>query len=136
MTVPTGIDSMSAISAYENSSTSRNHTASRKTAGSASSAACRSGQGLAKKDRFRRVGVDRRDASPLDAAGGAFDRVAVDVDVFPREIARAVARRVVEDGEQPRTKVRAGRELLRGAKGLEIGFLHQIFGVGRPMCEP
>ena len=39
MTVPIGIDSIAAISAYENSSTSRNHTAWRNASGSASIAA-------------------------------------------------------------------------------------------------
>ncbi len=56
-----------------------------------------------------------RDAGPIDDLG-AFDGVAVDVDVFARQVARAVAGRVVEDGEQPRAQVRARRQSCSAAR--------------------
>ena len=48
ITVPIGTPSTSAISAYDNSSTSRSHTACRKAGGNASSAACKSASSVAR----------------------------------------------------------------------------------------
>src|SRR5687767_7934594 len=48
ITVPIGMPTMPAISAYVNSSTSRSHTASRNASGSVSSAACRSSRTVAR----------------------------------------------------------------------------------------
>jgi hypothetical protein len=55
--------------------------------------------------------------------------------VLARAIARPVAGRVVENGEEPGTKVRARLELVGGAERLQIGFLDQILGVGGPVRQ-
>src|SRR4029450_984603 len=94
MTVPIGMSSISAISAYENSSTSRNQTACRKPGGRASSASCSAGRGV---------------------AGGG-----VAVDDGASAIAGPVLRSVVKDSEEPRPQIRTRLELVGRAKGLQI----------------
>ena len=136
MTVPTGIDSISAISAYENSSTSRNQTAWRNASGSASIAAWSSGASVSRSSSVSGVSAAPAEARPAAARRRPVHDLAVDRHRVARAVAGAVPGGVVEDREQPGPQVRARLEAIRGAKRLEIGFLHQILGVRRHAGQP
>ena len=122
----------SAISAYENSSTSRNHTACRKASGNSSMAACSSGR-QASRPSSSASGVGTGAAPPVRGRRPAPDRPSSlsTVTRVARAIPRAIPRGVVKDGEQPGPQIRSRLEAVGGTKRLEIRVLHQIFGIGR-----
>ena len=70
---------------------------------------------------------------PSRRVGGALDGVAVDGDPLAGAVPRAVARAVVEDGEQPGPQIRSRLEAVRRAERFEICVLHEVFGIrGHP----
>ncbi len=119
--------SISAISAYVNSSTSRSQTASRKTSGSASSATCRSSRTVARSRICS--GVSRAAGPPPSRRG--LDARAVNLHRVACRVAPPVPPRVHQDRIQPRLQVRAWREPVRKPQRLDEGVLDQILGVGR-----
>jgi len=88
-------------------------------------------QRLAQQERFRSLG-----GSLKRLIAGAFDGFAVDVYVVPNAVAQTVARRVVEDGEQPGPEVGARLEGIFCAERLEHRLLDQIFGIRRHPGQP
>ena len=70
-------------------------------------------------------------APTVGGVGRLVDDLAVDRHGVARAVAGAVPRGVVEDREQPRPQIGARLEAVRGAKRLQISFLHEIFGIGR-----
>ena len=130
MTVPIGTSIIRAISAYENSSTSRSQTA------------CRNAVGQ-RIERCLEIGVERRAREQLlrrlmlsGHVLGLFHHFAVDLNRVPTVMPPHVSERVVKDREQPRLQVRAPFELPGRPERFEKRVLHQVLGVGRPPCQP
>ena len=133
ITVPIGTSSIFAISAYENSSTSRIQTAWRNTSGNSSSAARRSPSSVFLSRSCS--GVSLAD-EPSAVGFGLFEAGAVDFDRFPTRVADPIPPRVVQDRREPGSQVRAGLELVRKAERLDERVLHQIFGIGPVPGQP
>ena len=134
ITVPIGTSSIFAISAYENSSTSRIQTAWRNTSGNSSSAARRSASsvfraGVARASRSRRTLC----RSPRPLRGGSCRHRP---GRLPPRVPDPIPPRVVQDRREPGSEVRAGLELVREAQRLDERILHQVFGIGPVPGQP
>ena len=135
ITVPIGTSSILAISAYENSSTSRNQTAWRKMSGNSSSAARRSASSVFRSRSCS--GVSPR-CEPSARRLGLFEARAVDLDCgrLASGVPKAIPPRVVQDRRQPGPEVRAALEPVREAQRLDERVLHQVFGIGPVPGQP
>ena len=119
-----------AISAYDNSSTSRSHTACLNASGRASSAAWRSASSDA------RVSSCSGENSCDGVRRRLLDDLAVDVDRVPAVVPSHVAEGVVKDREQPRLQVRPALKLRGRPERFQIRVLDQVLGIGRPPGQP